>query len=186
MNKILIIGVLIVVAILVSAFVAVPYLTRANDYANNPDDPPEDVEDPDSPPDWQCRFIIDVKCTVPHIGWTDIEIKDMDTNLEKYEGDPFDMFGWPAGFTRPESVTVTYELYFIKGLVMVPPDGPDKSNFKVYKDDNYEGSCKTNWFFWWSELEGNWEYTLKVKYGDQVDRITGTFGYFADGRSVVN
>ena len=184
MKNILIICVVIVVAILVSALVAVPYLTRADNYANDPNDPPEDVEVQE--PDWQCRFKIEVKCTVPLIGWTDIEIKDLDTNLDRYDGDPFNYEWWPESFTRPEYVTVTYELYFTKGRVVVPPDVPDKGNFRVYKDDDYKGSCKTHWFFWWNELEGNWEYNLKVKYGDQTDIQTGTFGYFSDGRSAVN
>lgn len=182
----LMIVVIIVVAILASTFILVPYLTRADDYANPPDGPPDEVED-ESPPNWQCRFNIEVKCTVPLVGWTDIEIKDMSTTLEEYDGDPFDMGGWPTFlFTKPESVTVNYELSFTKGSIKVPPDGPDKGSFKVYKDDDYKGSGKTHWFFWWNELEGNWEYTLKVKYGDQIDVVTGVFGYFVDGRSVVN
>lgn len=178
--------VVLVVAALISAFVLVPYFNRADDYANDPGDPPEDVEDEDALPDWQCRFNIKVKCTVSLI-WEDIEIKDMSTNLEKYDSDPFDFSGWPTGaFWEPESVTVKYELSFTKGRVTVPPDGPDKGEFKVYKDDDYKGSGKSSWFFWWNELEGNWDYTLKVKYGDVSDTETGVFGYFTDGRSVIN
>lgn len=180
----------VVAVVIIAGMFAWAWAARAAAYANDPSTPPDEVEDQvDNPPDWMCKFKIDVRVDFGWVGSavSDVDIEDMRTNLEKYEGEPWGtQWGGLQWFQKPDSVTVEYELSLNKGRTTVPPDGPDKGSFKVYKDDDYEATGTSDWFFWWEELSGNWAYTLQVTCDGETDTVTGTFGYFDDGRSVVN
>lgn len=184
MALVAIIAIAVVVA-LVAVMVAWPYFTRAETYANDPTDPPEGVED-ENPPDWMGKFEIRVSVVWGNVKdeVNDVKIEDLDTTLEDYEGQPWSPASLSPGWftwSKPNSVKVEYTLSLTKGRTTVEDTGA----FRVYKSADYTGTGRTDWFFWWEELEGNWVYDLKLTCEGVTSTQSGTFGY-ADGVGVVN
>lgn len=181
---------ILVVVTLVTVVVAWPYMSRADDYANPPDVPPDGAEDgTENPPDWMGKFTIKVDAD-PMTTWQgdvtvgSIAIKKISLSLEDYEGEPWSAGSmFDAAWLQPgaDSYKVTYELTLTKGRTVLE----DSGNFKIYKSEYYEGSGKSSWFFFWEELEGNWAYELTVKCEGKTDYQTGTVGIL-DGGAVVN
>lgn len=206
MSRILIASVVIVVAILVSAFMVVPYMTRAESYANDPNDPPEEAfedtdgdgvisdeekEAQDPSPDWMGQFEFKTKITLT-VGITgfvtgdvsvgDIEIKDTKMNLEPWDGDPWESGSFFAGWlSGEEKYEVEYEITISKSRTTYTDEG----SYFSYKDDEYKTWAKTGWFFFWKELEGNWAYDLTVKCAGETATSTGTIG-ISDGGAYVS
>jgi hypothetical protein len=182
----------IVVAVaLVSVVVVYPYYVRADDYANNPTDPPDDViidEDEDPAPDWQGKLAMPVTVKTSMNVYTDVDVSsisigDLDMTLEDYDGQPWSVASMFAAWFKPpaQKYEVKYDLTFQKGSTTYE----DKGSFFVYYSDGYKNTGKTLYFFFWEEQEGNWNYELTVTCKGKTAHATGTLG-LSGGKALVN
>jgi hypothetical protein len=190
---------IVVVMVLIATVVVFPYSTRADDYANDPTDPPDEVidgggsgdddddddgdDDVDLNPDWQGKFTIKALATA---GWSSfvedyvvssIKVTKLDLALEDYDGQPWSAASmWAAAFGQfrpaPEFYTVKWELAISKGDTTYEDDG----SFRVIKgtDTEYTGSGLSKYFFFWEEQDGSWTYSLKLTCKRRTTTDTGT------------
>lgn len=194
------VAILVAVA-LICVVIAWPYVTRADDYANDPTDPPEGLS---GDPDWQARFQIPVAITVEKKGGfayeivgpvytvTDFQCPTSQKgpkmlNAEEYDGQPYDAWSTASTWSSmPSRVKVTYT------LVIETADGLKYTHNDfawVEGDGTYATYIKTDWWFFWEEQEGEvFSWSLKVGpdgYDGKYKSRSGTFKIGSDG-AVVN
>ena len=178
-------AVLIVVVLLV--FVATAWLGRADDYANDPADPPEDVEDEDSEPRWQGRVAIPTTVTFtqpagairPRVDKVTLGECNMG-NFGEYDGQPWSP--WETltfyDFDSPSSVKATYTVTMDNGVVSLT----HTDTALIKKEFKYFSNIKTDWWFFWEEHEDvKWTYDVTVKAGGVVSTQSGWFSISSTG-----
>jgi len=187
LSTLLVVLVIVVVALVATAFILYPWLTRDRDYANDPGEPPEDAEE--EPPTWMGKFRIKVDLDTG-AGWTsdrevkDIEFKKLQIELEEYDGEPWStgsLFSQFLGLDDPDNFKVKYEIELTKGRTKYE----DSGSFRVYESKGFAGWGESGWFFFWKVQEGNWHVKLGVGSGGFTDYAEGTLG-ISNGVAVVN
>ena len=182
----MIVAVVAVVAVLLTLVVAVPYMTRAEHYANDPTDPPAEVEaeyeksdEEPPPPKWMGRFAMTVKVKLSDGEVSGVVIKQGAMVLEEWDGEPWDpasfltLSPWPWGGDDEgnEKYGVSYELSMSQGRTTYEDEG----KFHVYEDYDYQNIGDSNWFFFWEVQEGTWHWELDVTCKGKIDHHIGSF-----------
>lgn len=187
---VLIVLVVAVVAVLLAVAVAVPWMTRAENYANDPNDPPDEVveeygDEESPPPKWMGQFAMTVKARTSGGDVSNIEVKQGAMQLEEWDGEPWEaasMFSaswwpWSGGDEGEDSYKVTYELSMSKGRTTYEDEG----EFRVYKDYDYQNIGDSKWLFFWETQEGTWQWELDVKCKGKLDHHEGSFQITPNG-----
>ena len=155
-------------ALVASAFVLYPWLTRGRDYANEPNNP-----------EWMGRFEMTVTLKVLNDRPVAIDIRRVELPLEGFDGEPWSTLSL-ASFLPGEEYILKYDIELTKGDL----SRSDSGILEVEKDDYYRTTAKSRWFFFQEEEQGAWSYELTVSYRQSIQKsVRGTLT-IEDGKVV--
>jgi hypothetical protein len=178
----LVVVTLIVVAMVLAIILVYPWATRASQYANDPNDPPDEVWDPaededEEPPDpsWYGKFHFKVEYHKE--GSDHLEIYTgagmLPPRLHRFTSEPYEQRypGLSTTWLSKDTYKLDWDLKLEYGTIVVRDEG----TVTLHKDDDYIDEVDSRFIFFWAQEVGTWSYTLKCECDGHEETDTGTF-----------